>query len=297
MFEFKFGKHYYSGGDSSILYDISIATVSAALGFGVALLVYHLTEKQKNRQKQKDLTSYLYTLIVSVVKTTRQQIERCESYIKEQTEKPFEVSILNLVASNDISRAVRMDSQGVFEAYSYFFNKESNWLIDYNKFYKNLDFISETKTELKRLLQAHFQGQYNIQLRIKSDVDEIPTLMSAYSLEIKNKLGDKRHSDPAFTFFEKYIVKYGDLTKEKANLNQYSQDLMLPILEEILESFEKEAFAEPLMKLCKNGRMNINFLSTESKNFTGEIKKICDTLGKQVKELEGFLEKINIKIR
>lgn len=296
---FNFGDNYIqSGDDSSIGWDILTNCIGAFVGFGLSLLIYaHQIKKDKekekaeNEQKDKDLLKYYSELIRKNLSVGNRNIALIEEYVEKQEKDPTNLMVLPRVPSHDFTRLINVDNKGVFEAWINNF-KEADSIKQYQKTNSAVDILDGVIKEVHRMHKTVIEHSYKKMLSIKEIIDNLPNKLSVILSELGKELKEERHQNEYYTTLDGFVIIYGKLAQEGADMTRFIDEFVTPLLKELNAKFPGYPYSMEIMMNCKKSRVKINEVKNDIQTMVNDFKKIK---GKVTESIQ-ILETTNTKI-
>ncbi len=306
---FNFGDNYVQGDDSSIVWDILTNCIGAFVGFGLSILIYsHQITKEKDKekervekekekervetaQKDKDLLKYYSELIRKNLSVGNRNLALIDEYIKNQEKDLTNLMVLPRVPSHDFTRLINVDNKGVFEAWVNNF-KETETIKQYQKTNSAVDILDGVIKEVHRMHNTVIEHSYKKMLSIKEIVDNLPDRLSVILNELGKELGEERHNDKYYTTLDGFVIVYGNLAKEGADISRFIDEFVTPLIKEIGAKFAHYPYAMEIMISCKKSRVKINEVKTDIQTMVNDFKKINGKVAESIQILESTNTKI-----
>lgn len=295
---FRFGEHYYYSEENSFFLQVLVAFLGAFFAFGFSLFLYYrrtIKDREKEIQKkshlEKDLLLYFNELIISILKSFKDQQKLVEDFIKEQDNNLTKLCGLNRIASNDFLRIKNIDNKDLFEAWVNCFNDESK-IEDYKKIRSALDFLEGTIAEIERIYSFNNTECHAYLLEVKRIIDEIPDKLFIIARDVASDLGDKRWENEYYVFVDSQIKIYRDLVDNSANFEEYNSEFLYPLLTAYIDKYDNKPYARDIAILCKRARVRLGDVRANMKTTIEEFKKLPKRTIKSIKTLEKTIEKI-----
>lgn len=309
---FKIGEHYYEGGFDSPLINLLLTVLGSLLGFWTALYFDRKArradaEKEIERQKEektkedeksskelRDRLLYVQSLVDEVVKTLDQQGQKCKEFITSIENDPYEFQFLKVLASNDTKRILDLDSQSTFHAYRFFFQQDAEWFKKYREFNTAVDFIDAHLDEMLRIFKSYLDGVYRLSSEYKQIVDNLPDFISRILMNFENSVPNYGQ-DTRYIFLLNSTKNYRTLADNRAKLKDFDDKFLSPLLLGILQRFEKEPFAEPILDMTKKARVKLNDIKIDAIGTAEEFKTLPNRLKNSIETFKKISEQIQSK--
>ncbi|MBI3520148.1 MAG: hypothetical protein HY062_12450 [Bacteroidetes bacterium] len=255
---FNFGDNYSQGSDdSSIGWDILTNCIGAFVGFGLSLLIYaHQIKKEKdkekaeNEQKDKNLLKYYSELIRKNLSVGNRNLTLVEEYIEKQEKDLTNLMVLPRVPSHDFTRLINVDNKGVFEAWINNF-KEADSIKQYQKTNSAVDILDGVVNEVHRMHKTVIEHSYKKMLAIKEIIDNLPNKLSVILSELAKELKEERHKNEYYTTLDSFVVVYGKLAQEGADMSRFIDEFVTPLLKDLNAKFPSYPYSMEIMMDCK----------------------------------------------
>lgn len=259
--------------------DFVINFIGAFLGFGFALLIEYLKkrsdnkkEKRNQEKEKKQKIEYYKLLLEEVLRISLEQIDSIEKYIEKQNKSYFNLQVLQRIPTNSFTRLKTIDNKGVFEALAEKFNNDNEWLKKYNSLNSTLDFLEGVICEeLLKINRRTLEVGYNDLMYVKNLIDEIPDILLREALKKAEILGEKKYENPEYDFINYSILKYHELMEKKADFGSINNELLFPLLNNILP-FSSHPYAQEVIFNAKNSRVRLTDIEN---NIKQTIKTHC----------------------
>lgn len=295
-----FGDNYFqSGDDSSIGWDIMTNCIGAFVGFGLSILIYsHQIKKEKKKektekeQKDKNLLKYYSELIRKNLSVGNKNLTLIDEYIKNQENNLTNLMVLPRVPSHDFTRLINVDNKGIFEAWVNNF-QETDSIKQYQKTNSAIDILDGVIKEVHRMHKTVIEHSYKKLLTIKEIIDNLPDKLSVILFELAKELGEERHNNKYYTTLDSFVVIYGKLAQEGADITRFIDEFVTPLLKELNAKFPGYPYSMELMMNCKKSRVKIHEVKTDIETMVNDFKKIKGKVSESIEILEAINKKID----
>ncbi len=298
MFEFYCQENIYNELTSTIV-SLIITLVATFFGFLGAFYLSTRSERiqKKNEiKKQRDIyvkrLTYLTILITSSLDSIEKQLVKFELKSKEIKKQPSEVHILKIIASEDLYRLQKMNSEGIFLVYNEIISGSEEKLKDYKNIYSTIDFIY---LKIKQTIDSNEKQVnfcYRDQMYIKEKVDGLSYELIKMIKTIESDGGDfKNNIDYKFATF--WHRKYCNLVKKQSNFGIIEKELIIPFSKKLEEKHDKKTYLSILYDFTSKSLVRYNHLKTNSNRFADEMENIRNEMSEHI----NYLKEINDKIK
>lgn len=284
---------------SSFWLSLLVAFLGTGLGF---LGAYYLTKVAERRQNERDKyikqdlyndrLVYMSQLIETCVDIIKKQIGKFEKLSAEIEKVPTEQHLLELIASNDLQRLQKMDTEEVFHAYHSIIPDSQEKIADYKNIYSSIDFLY---MELKQSIDSvdkQVNFVYRDQLYIKDKIESLSTEIIKWIKDIEVKEGNYA-SLPEYHFLTSFHDVYQKLIDEKAQLGKIESNFLLPFGVELAKTYSRAPFFNDLHTLATQAGIRFNHVRLNATEFAKQLKGIRKRIETSLEKLE----KINDKIK
>lgn len=251
-------------------------------------------EDEKSSKELRDRLLYVQSLVDEVVKTLDQQGQKCKEFITSIENDPYEFQFLKILASNDTKRILDLDSQSTFHAYRFFFQQDAEWFKKYREFNTAVDFIDAHLDEMLRIFKSYLDGVYRLSSEYKQIVDNLPDFISRILMNFENNVPNYGQ-DTRYIFLLNSTKNYRTLADNRAKLKDFDDKFLSPLLLGILQRFEKEPFAEPILDMTKKARVKLNDIKVDAIGTAEEFKTLPNRLINSIETFKKISEQIQSK--
>lgn len=282
-------------------WDLLITFLSATLGFLTALCVNRLIEKKqvnkelkKKKEQLKERLAYLNFSIIKAIEHSKKQQDNFKDLAKRIKENVYDFELPDYSASYNLVRLKEMDDISIFEAYSYYFDTQIDYLKDYKNIFTCADFLFYTYKELKEMHERHLKLQYDDQVFIRIAMEDIYMNVGIRALLIEKSGKVDIQKDPEYSYLLSILEKFRSLTKSVLKYKDVHQEFVLYINDTVLKSDCDIEFKVNLFAINKKALSRLYNIEQNSKLFAEDIISYCDESQPILTELEKLQIQINI---
>lgn len=283
---FKFGEHYYEGGDSSFWLQLTITFIGAFLGFLSALWV-----SNKNARKLKlEKIEYLKVILDSILKSTKKQLSHFEEFITELKANPYHLNQAILLATNDVHRYLKFDTQVLF---SYFLNisKSNSAIEDFNKINAYIDHFDLAfkliNTDVERYKNSTYKRQIFIKESIEKISNELANVLDGVSIDAPTNYRQR----PDWIFLNQQILNYHSFIANGDSIDDILSNYVNPLRQGIINNnYHHNLELNNILVSALNAYVAYNDIKVESEGLADDLEKIISKLEDTYNKLEETLK-------
>jgi len=293
---------YYCDNKYSIWIGFLSTLIGAFLGFGFALIIYWLgnrntriNKKKAEKEKAYDTLKRFSFLIKSVIKTCRDQNVQFDRYSKDLIAKPLDFHFPQLLATNDRERLIKSDNIELYYSFLLYDKDNNDKFKDYKNIFNYADFLQKNYSDLFIQNEKH-------QNFLHSDLKVIRDSLLAIAVRIGLIQKDIQFNEPKdyllnseFLFLEKYRIIYLSLKGNGfTDLELYRDRFLIPIQLRLFENMTNQTHADEIASYVATAltRMeNVVMNTIEHASNFADLNK-----DENINSALEYLEKINEKI-
>ena len=241
------------------------------------LLQQEQFNEEKNRieyEEKKEMYFQLRlvdTFLLYYLKHLKVMALEIKKYYEFESQFPLLHSNLQFEINKDAERLNKLESLSLFKTFQFFFeNNNENWVSDFNELFGVVTFYDEVLKELFLNNKNHTREKYDSKVIVSLKLNEI--MHKSKTIAIEYRKAFKNFNDqPYYPNLEILLLKYNDYLKQlgqkESNIDDISQKILLPFLEEV----------EGLIKNPNDDKYGIIELSNLISNLRKEIYFIKST--------------------
>jgi hypothetical protein len=295
MFEFYYPETILN--ESSIWSSLFVTLIGTFIGFlGAFYLVNRSLTKQrridrnKKHEELKDRLSFFSLLIDNSLSTTKNQLENFEILAVDIKSNPIELNLLPIVASIDLDRLQKIDSNEIFTAYNELIPNSESKLKDYKNLYNSIDYISLRINQAFNSNEKHISFLHKDQLYIKEMIENLSDelIKEIYNIE---KSDDKYKQNPTYIFLTQSHEKYYDMVENQANLSLIETKFLNPFAQDLQKNRLYESYPK-LFHYTSKSMIRFAHIKMNSINFSNELSGIRNEMTAAINSLNENNEKL-----
>lgn len=199
--------------------------------------------------------------------------------------------MLKIVASTDLHRLQKMDSEGIFLAYNEIISESEEKLKDYKNIYSTIDFIYLRIQQAIESNEKQVNFCHRDQMYIKEKVDGLSDELIKIIKTIESNGGDFKNSID-YEFTTSWHSKYYDLVEKQSNLGIIETELIIPFSETLRKEHDKKPYFPILYDFTSKSMVRYNHLKTNSNTFADEMGNIRSEMSESINKLKEINDKI-----
>ena len=245
---------YFCDNTYSFWINFLSTLIGAFLGFGSALIIYWLGNRNtriKNKKAEKEkayntLKRFSF-LLKSVIKTCRDQNVQFDIHSKDLIAKPLSFHFPQLLATNDRERLIKSDNLELYYSFMLYDQDNIDKFRDYKNIFNHADFLQKNYSDLFIQNEKH-------QNFLHSDLKAIRDSLLAIAIRIGLIQKDIQFNEPKdyldnseFHFLEKYGTIYSSLKGNGfTDMEPYRDRFLVPFQLELFENITNQLHADEI---------------------------------------------------
>lgn len=296
---FKIGDFYYPDGGGSFWETLFISLLCATLGIGGAWLIFKKSIKHERKVDDNKRAEYLISrmrflllLLDEVILTTNKQVENFILQAEDILGNPYEYHLVKILASNQLQRLTKIDTQDIFEAYIYLFKNNQDTIKKYIKLLNYLDFleirISQVFVSNESNVKAIGKRQDQMRVYVDQLYSDFPKFCNA-----EQSMKDVWKS--YFPIFESFVGS------GRVSVQNLHQDFLIPLFKSVklIEAEDREnqilfiasiRNATTTIEHYKNN--NLVYGLNDALSMKRDLKDVLEALKKYSQEIQQKLSTI-----
>ncbi|MBN2880428.1 hypothetical protein JXM83_00075 [Candidatus Woesearchaeota archaeon] len=252
-------------------------------------------KKQYKKDKQfkvsayQDRLRYLVQLIESSISILNRQLSNFEKLSDEVMADLTEQHFLKIIASNDLERLQKMDTEEVFHAYHLIIPESEEKIKNYKNIYGAIDYLYLRLKQAIESTEKQVGYIHRDQMYIKETIESLSNVMYARikNIEAKGETSSSEHS-----FLVKHHKVYMALIEDRSEIGNYEVDFLLPFGNELRVSFKASEFFGELNDFIAKAIIRFNHIKENSTVFANELKDVRKEMKNSIERLTKINEEI-----
>ena len=290
---FKIGNFYYTDSSSSFWESLFITLFGTSLGIYFAWRIFKKTIENNRNEDRIKLEDYLKNrmrflslLLKEVASNSRRQAEKYAEQGIEITRNPYAISMVSILASNQIHRLKSIDSQDIFEGFTFLFGDSETEIKKYTNLLHQIDFLEKS---LEQILEANISniraiGDAQEQMRIKTD-------------NLYSKFHNYCYPDgkPFGNIWKMYFDKFNSfIGTGELDIKKFHENFLIPLFDDVknLQSVDPDHQANFLTVIREITTVIEHYKINNLHYAEIEALKLADELKEGLEKLENYSEDI-----
>src|ERR1035437_1505355 len=160
------------------LRDLVITLGGSFAGFYLALLA----SKKQEMKNNLDILLHFAGMIDNITDSTKKQLVYYENLSTEIIQKPLDIHLVGLVATQDFERIKLVDSNSLYKSFNYYYQ---NRLSDFQSTFAHLDYLSLVIKDLNTQNEKHISFIHKDQLYVRDGLDNLAHSIGLYLKRIQ----------------------------------------------------------------------------------------------------------------
>ena len=282
--------------------DIWVAFIGAFFGFGLALVIEYIIRningKQEKRKANNEIDNkvhYYCLLLEEVVSKTEECIEITTKHIEQQAKNTLAPLPLKRIPLGIFHRLKGINNERFFDALSEKLSNRENWVKEYSDLNSYIDFIDEVlNVEFRRINKRTMNKAYEDMVEVKRLIDSIPDTLSREAFFKTEQLGNNSDNEE-YKYINSAILKYRELTENRATFDIYNKEYLLPILETI-NQFSTQEYNMNVTFTCKQARMLMTCTKDRIQQTLSTYQQMIESLQEPLDEVKKIIEVLKKQI-
>lgn len=283
---------------SSVLTSLFVTFSGTLFGFYGAFRISQHSDKiqklqdlQNKNEFYKGRLKYMSYLIDSCLDILNKQFDKIEKLAKKIEEKPTEQHLLELLASNDLKRLQKMDSQEIFNAYYSIIPESEDKIKDYKNIYGSIDYLYLEMNQTFESIIRRNDFVHKDQMFIKDLVDSI--MFKTKQLINDIKISKMNIEDPAlFNLLTSSDATINKLIASENDFGKVKTEYLLPYATELRDKFSDRKSMKDIYDLLSQALRRFTHIELNSEVFTKDLLMRRDKSSATMEKLTEINKKI-----
>lgn len=285
----------FVGEFGSFWVDLFITIIGTLLGFWGAFYLTRVSDRKQERKERqvnidlcKSRLGYFVQLLESCLKNAEKQLDRIERLADETEANPLNLHFLKVIASNDLDRAQRMDTQEVFYSYFLVIPDGEEKLKNYNKIYSSLDHLYLGMKQAIASAETRIKYVHDDHSFIKKTIDDLAASIYHRSIQLE---GDKART-AEYSFLVGTHKEYTRLVVDRADISLYETKFIYPLGTNLNKYFTRSDFFEAFHDAVSKAIVRYNHCRGNSIFFVKELREVKSELAESLKFLKEMVDRL-----
>lgn len=289
---------FYNQDTSSWWLDLLNTIIGAFLGSCVTIFALYRTfrqDKQTDEDKkiefQNEKLRYFQSLIKSISKDLKSQIDYFKTFSDEIKADPIDLPALNFAPLNDLTSVVhKINQEDYYHSYLAEFGREQDKIEEFREIYSFMYFFDGNITLIKERLQKAKAFDYQRQVELKDLIEKAREEATSYLINTQLKA-----EQPNFVkFLNDKILEFHQNRPEETDLTYYIENFVNKIkTEELVEYSRNIPEAYSLILKLKSSSQNYGLIKLHNIRLAVTFEKDHELFDTEFKKLQPKTQRLN----
>ena len=270
-------------------------------------------EEEKKRAESEERRDMFFklqlvdSLLISFIRHLKIMSKEIKSYFEYEKANPLLHIHLQFNVNRDAERLNKMESLSLLKAFQFYFeNTNKDWVVIFTEIFSLLTFYDDLLKEMAHNNKNHVKEKYDSKVEVSFDLNNI--METAKKIALRYRIDPMFRDLPYYGDIENLVSNYNryleQLNGEESNINDISQNILLPFLEAVIpliKSPEQDKYGMiELINMVSIIRKRIYFIRSTATIYSSNMEKRYDEYfsdsSAHLKELEKLQKLLHEKI-
>jgi hypothetical protein len=286
---------FYNEGNSWLM-DLLNTIIGAGIGSGVTVWALYKTfnqdkrnEEERRIQFQKQKIKYFQSLIRSILKDLKLQIDYYKTFADKLRENLVDLPLLQQVSLNELEQIVhKLNQEDYYHSYLGEFGNSQEMVDEFRKIISVLNYFDGNIAMYKSSLQKSFDFDYERKVKLKDLVEK--SMDDTAGFLINNEVLEKQHD--FWNFLNQTMIDFHEKKTEQSDLKFYHDNFVEVIKKGLIDFSRTIPQAHYLIVQMKNATFIYSDIQMQNLNVADDF----DQLHNDMKEFYGKFETLSKRL-
>ncbi|WP_420553245.1 hypothetical protein [Tenacibaculum aiptasiae] len=215
-----------------------------------------------------------------------------KKYYEEERNNPFKTNNLLRTPSKKYTRVLEIDRLSIFKGFSYFLNKNTDWIKDFSNLYNILDFLPEFFDDIYEKHEAHSKDLFQKKMNIRDNLIQLMNELSKFiNLYLSENNRETYLSYKASRLANETVARYYNIINSNFNddnqpinetdFEEINENVLLFFITNALELKKTKAYDDrlnPIIQFCGDLRKYLFEIKQRSFEFSESVESQYNSL-------------------